>query len=171
MLPAARSHSAFLQAILAVLGDEVADTALQGVDLALARLEARIAGKTIPDRYRRALAQVHNLSERGHLALEAGNDPAGLNAALIAADLLRAIVPRYHAERAIQWATRAYSTAQDLVSGNEPTDQEKAALRQARGLLKEAKEAFRTREFRESVRLAKASASLSLGVLEGRSDG
>ena len=82
MLPAARSHSAFLQAILAVLGDEVADTALQGVDLALARLEARIAGKTIPDRYRRALAQVHNLSERGHLALEAGNECVVMNSEL-----------------------------------------------------------------------------------------
>lgn len=167
----ARSQALTLEAILSVLGDEIAARALAGVDLALERLETRLSGKAIPDRYRKALDRVALLSGRGHLALESGNPRGALQAALNAAELLRAIVPRYQAERSVFRANRAYSAAMDLVANNDPTREEKEALQKARSLLAEAKAAFRDRDYRTAILFARESASLSLGVLAGRSGG
>jgi hypothetical protein len=166
----ARSEALTLRAILLVLGEDVAAEALAGVDQALDRLQARFAGKNVPDRYMQALARVHELSTRGHEALEGGNPGAALRFALRAADGLRAIVPRYQAETAIRRADRAFRAAHDLVA-SDASDAERDALRKARALLANARDAFRARDFRLAILLARESAAFSLGVLEGRSSG
>jgi hypothetical protein len=166
----ARSEALTLQAVLSVLGEGVAEQALAGVDQAMARLEAGFAGKNVPDRYLQSLARVQELSGRGHDALEGGNPGAALRLALRAADGLRAIVPRYQAEVAIRRADRVFRAAYDLVA-TDASDTERDALRRARALLAEAGGAFRARDFRPAILLARESAALSLGVLEGRSSG
>jgi hypothetical protein len=166
----ARSEALTLQAILSVLGEDVATEALAGVDQALSRLETRLAGKNIPDRYLQALARIQEMSARGHDALDGGNPRAALRIALRAADGLRAIVPRYQAEVAIRRADRALRAAYDLVV-SDATEAERNALRKARALLAAGKEAFRDRDFRLAIILARESTALSLEVLEGRSGG
>ncbi len=165
----ARSEALTLQAIIVVLGPETPARALAGVDQALARLDARLAGQNPPERFLQALDQVRNLVARGRAAL--GENPrAALKAALAAADRLRALVPRYQAEKAIHRADRAFHAAYDLVVAD-PADAEVQALRRARRLLAAAKDAYRSRDFRVAVRLARESAELSLDVLAARSGG
>lgn len=166
----ARSEALALGAVIVVLGPDVPAQALGGVEQALARLDARLAGQNPPERFLQALDQVRNLAARGQAALEEGNPRGALKAALVAADRLRALVPRYQAQKAIHRADRAFQAAYDLVVAG-PTDAEVAALRKARRLLAAAKDAYRSRDFRAAVRLARESAELSLDVLAGRSGG
>jgi len=165
---ATRSHALTLEAIVTVLGEEVVVRALAGVDQALARLDARLAGKTLPDRFQNALNRANALSARGHQALEAGNARVALGAALAAAELVRAISPRYQATMAIRRATRALRAAYEAVKAD-PTQAETDTLRKARRYLGAARDAFEAKEFREAILFARESATLSLRVLAGRS--
>jgi HEPN domain-containing protein len=165
---AARSHALQLRAILSVLGTQVAVDAVAGVDGAMARLEAHLAGKTLTEGMTRRLNRARTVTAGAHEALAAGNHLRALNGALVAADLIRSFSPRYQARKAIERATRAFRAAYELVK-NDATDQEKAALRQARTHLDAAKGAFGEKKFRLAKRYANASAKLSLEVLQGRS--
>jgi hypothetical protein len=165
---AARSQALTLDAILSVLGEEVVDHALAGVDQALARLEARFAGKTLPDRFQNALNRAKALSEKGHEAREGGRLRVALSASFAAADLVRAISPRYQAFKAIRRASRAFDAAWNAVKAD-VTEGEAEALREARKFLAAAKEAYVARSYREAVLFARESATISLRVLEGRS--
>jgi HEPN domain-containing protein len=165
-----RSRGLTLSAILLVLGDQVADQALEGVDQALARLDAKLAGKELTERIRKTLDRAHALFERGDEALASGNLRRALNVALVAADQIRSLSPRYQANKAIERATRAFRAAHEAVKAN-PTEVESEALGKARGHLKEAREAFEARKFREAIRHASEAGKLSLGVLQGRNVG
>jgi hypothetical protein len=165
-----RSRGLTLSAILLVLGDQVADQALEGVDQALARLDAKLAGKDLTERTQKTLDRARALSRRSHEALATDNLRGGLNGALVAADQIRSLSPRYQANKAIERATRAFRAAHEAVKAD-PTEAESEALGKARGHLKMAREAFEARKFREAVRHASEAGKLSLGVLQGRSGG
>jgi hypothetical protein len=172
---AARVHNArrgalTLEAIISVLGAGVVDQALAGVDQGLARIEKALAGRTLPDRYRKGLDWAHALSARGHVALDAGQYRHALGAALSAADVLRALSVPYQAQKAIHRATRALSAAYEAVKAD-PTQAETNALRRARRFLRAAKEAFDAKNFQKAFRLATESGKLSLEVLRARSGG
>ena len=159
-----------LNAIIAVLGTEVVEEALTGVDQALSRLDQRFAGKTLPDRMQRTLNQAKTLAERGHAGVAAERYVGALSAALGSADLIRSLSPRYRARKAIERASLVYKAAREAVSVN-PTEDEKAALKKARRLLNGAKDAFKAKEYRKAWARARESARLSQKVLEGRSGG
>ncbi len=144
------------------------ERALAGVDEALNRLEARFDGKTLPNRFQQALNRANDLAERGHEAREAGRLRAALGTSLAAADLVRALSPRYQAFTAIQRASRAFDAAWNAVRAD-VTEAEAKELREARRYLGAAKEAYAARSFREAVMFARESAAISLKVLEGRS--
>jgi hypothetical protein len=163
----ARSRALTLDAVIAVLGTGVVEAALAGVDHALASLQARLAGQTLPDRMQRALQRAQGLADRGRQAMEGGQHRAALGAALASADLLRSLAPRYHAQKAIELAGRALRAAVDAVAGA-PTDSEATSLRNARRFLAAANDAFKERDFRKAVRYATESARLSREVLQGR---
>ena len=165
---ATRSQALTLDAIISVLGEKVVDHALAGVDQALARLEARFAGKTLPNRFQNGLNRAEALSEKGHEAREAGRLRVALSASFAAADLVRAISPRYQAFMAIRRASRAFDAAWNAVKAD-VTEGEAEALREARKYLGAAKEAYTARSYREAVLFARESATISLKVLEGRS--
>ena len=165
---AARSHALTLEAILTVLGTETADRAVAGVAQAMARLEAHLAGKTLPERITRRVNRARELVTGAQAALGAGNPRRALHGALLAADLIRSFSPRFQAERAIQRATRALRAAYELVK-DDATDEEKTALKQARRYLKAARGAFEEKKFLLAKRYANEAASRALEVLEGRS--
>jgi len=169
---AAKEHSArnrglTLQAILLVQGDQIATEALEGVDQALARLDANLVGRELTERIQKTLDQAHALSGRGHEALAAGNLRGALNVSLVASDQIRSLSPRYQAGKALERATRAFRAAHEAVKAD-PTAVESEALQKAKGHLNKAKEAFEARKFREAIRHATESSKLSLGVLQGR---
>jgi hypothetical protein len=163
----ARSRGLTLEAILVVLGKDVAEEALAGVDGALASLDARLAGATVPDRIQLALQRAHALADRGRLALEQGQHRAALGAALASADVIRSLAPRYQAEKGLDVAARALRAAVDAVAGS-PTDAEAASLRNARRFLASARDAFEAGQFQRAIRYATESARLSREVLQGR---
>lgn len=159
-----------LNGIIAVLGPEVADEALKRVDEALARLDNRFAGETLPDRIQRVLSQAKGQAERGHGALAVERYATALGAALASADLIRSLSPRFQARKAIDWATRAYKAAREAVA-IDPTEDEKTALRKAARFRNGAIDAFKDTEYRKAWTLARKSMALSQEVLKGRSDG
>jgi hypothetical protein len=163
----ARSHGLTLEAILVVLGQGVAEEALAGVDGALASLDARLAGATVPDRIQLALQRAHALADRGRAALEQGRHRAALGAALASADVIRSLAPRYQAQKAMDVAARALRAAVDAVAGS-PTDAEAASLRNARRFLAAARDAFEAGQFQRAIRYSTESAKLSREVLQGR---
>jgi hypothetical protein len=155
-----------LNAIVAVLGPDVAAEALTGVDEALSRLDDRFAGKTLPNRIQRTLNQARTLAERGHGALAADRYSGALGAALASADLIRSLSPRFQARKAIDRATRAFEAARQAV-GDSPTDDEKAALQKALRLRNGAIDAFKAKQYRNAWTYAQKSVALSLEVLKG----
>jgi tetratricopeptide (TPR) repeat protein len=163
----ARSRGLTLEAILVVLGKGVAAEALAGVEGALASLDARLAGATVPDRIQQALQRAHALADRGRLALEQGHHRAALGAALASADVIRSLAPRYQAEKGLDVAARALRAAVDAVAGS-PTDAEATSLRNARRFLAAGRGAFEAGQFERAIRYATESARLSREVLQGR---
>jgi hypothetical protein len=156
-----------LQGIIAVLGTSVAGEAMAGVNQAIARLEDRIEGKSVPDRVRRIMARAKELAARGQYALDEQHYAAALGAALAAADVIRSLSPRYQARKAIERANRAFNAARNAVAGSATPD-EITALRQAHRALNAAREAFKAKEYRKAWNYAHRSMGLSLGVLNGR---
>jgi len=159
-----------LNAIIAVLGPEVVDEALTGVDQALLLLDQRFAGKTLPDRMERVLNQAKTLAERGHAAVAAERYAGALSAALGSADLIRSLSSKYRARKAIERADLGFKAAKEAISVD-PTDGEKATLKKAMRLLNLAKDAFKAKEYQKAWARARESAALSQKVLEGRSGG
>ena len=166
----ARSKALTLDAIISVLGTGVVNRALLGVDQGLARIDERVAGRTLPDRYQNLLDRARALSARGHEALDAGQYRNALGAALSAADLIRSLSIRYQAQKAIQRATWALRAAYDAVDAD-ATQAEIDALRLARRYLGGAREAFEAKEFQKALRFARESGRISLEVLQARSGG
>lgn len=163
----ARSRTLTLGAVIAVLGEVVVEEALTGVDQALARLDERLAGQTLPDRLRLALQRARTLADRGRAALDAGRHRAALDAALASADVIRSLAPRYQARTAIFVATRALRAAVGAVAES-PTEAEATSLRNARRFLLAAHDAFEAGQFQRALRYAKESIRLSREVLQGR---
>jgi hypothetical protein len=159
-----------LKAIVLMLGPEVAEEGLKGVDSALNRLDERLAGKTLPERMQKALARARTLAERGWGAWNAGNPTGALGAALASADLIRSLSPRYQARRAIERATQALRAARAAVAGD-PTEAELTALKKARRYRNGAIKAFELKRWRKAWEYALKSASFSQEVLKGRSGG
>jgi len=159
-----------LHGIIAVLGTEVAGEALSGVDQALAQLDVRFAGKTLPDRMQKALERATTFANRGHEALDSERYAAALGAALASADHIRSLSPRFQARKAIDRATRAYQAARAAV-GDNPTEDEKTALKKASRFRNGAIDAFKNKAFRKAWTYAKRSIALSQEVLKGRSGG
>ena len=164
----ARSQALTLEAIISVLGTEVVDLAVLGVDQGLARIEEALAGKPLPDRFLKALDRVRSLSARAHEALDSGQPRNALASALAAADLLRALSVPFQARRALRWANKALGAALDAVKAD-PTQDEMEALRKARAYLRTAKDAFDAGKFQKALRLATESGRISLEVLWARS--
>ena len=165
-----RSRGLTLSAILRVLGEGVVPKALEGVDQALARLHANLAGRELTERIRKTLDRARALSAHSHQALDAGNLPGALAAALSSADQIRSLSPRYQAREAMERSTRALRAAHEAVEAD-PTGEETEALKKARRHLKRAREAFEAGRFRETIRHAYQAGELSRGVLEGRNPG
>ncbi len=159
-----------LKGIIAVLGPEVVAEALTGVDQALSRLDERLAGKTPPDRIQKVLTRAKGMAERGNGALAEESYAAALGAALVSADLIRSLSPRFQARKAIERATRSLGAAREAV-GDGPTDDEKTALQKARRLRNGAIDAFKGKEYRKAWTLARKSMAFSQEVLKGRSGG
>lgn len=167
---AARSQALTLEAILAVLGPDVAIQAAAGVRQALQRMDQRLSGKALPDRQQAALDRARKFSVRSQMTLANGQHRASLGFALAAADLIRGLSPRYQARKAIERSTRVYMAAVDAVKAD-TTPEEADTLKKARRLLAAAKTALDAREFGKAFRKAVASAELSLGVLRARAGG
>lgn len=159
-----------LAGIIAVLGPEVVDEALAGVDHALDRVQERFAGKVLPARMQTILAMAEARADAAHAARENDRLAAALGAALASADLIRSLSPRYQARKTIDRATRALNAARQAV-GTEPTDDEVTSLKKASRLRKAAVEAFKGKEYRKAWNYAQRSLSFSLEVLKGRSSG
>jgi hypothetical protein len=159
-----------LNAIIAVLGPGVSEEALNGVDQGLARLDGRIAGRTLPGRIQKIVNQARAQADRGHEALAAERYAGALGAALASADLIRSLAPRFQARESIERATRAFNAAREAVEAD-PTEDETAALNKARRLRNAATDAFEAKEYRRAWNLAHQSLALSQQVLQGRSGG
>ena len=159
-----------LKGIIVVLGPEVADEALAGVDQALGKLAERFAGKTLPDRMAKIYSRAQELAGRGHEAMAAGNPVGALGAALASADMIRSLSPRFQARKAIDRATKALKAAREAV-GDAPTDDEKTALRKALRFRDGAVEAFKAKAYGKAWNRALASMGFSHEVLKGRSGG
>jgi hypothetical protein len=159
-----------LQAIVAVLGPEVAVESLTGVRAALDRLQAHVGDRPVPDRVQKTINRAEALWTRGTSAMAGGNPVGALGAALASAELIRSLSPRYQARRAIERATRALGAAVRAV-GDGPTTEERTALQKARRFRNAAIDAFEGRKYRKAWTYARNSLELSLAVLKGRTSG
>jgi hypothetical protein len=172
---AARAHAArqrflTLAAILQVLGEPVAAQAVMGVDQALAGIEARFEGREVTERVQKILDRANALAQQSHENLDSGDALPALHFALLAADHLRSLSPRYLAAKAITHATRVLRAAHEAVKAD-PTQEETTALNKARRYLGGAREAFEAGEYGPALRRALESGKISLEVLLGRSGG
>lgn len=172
---AAREHAArqrflTLSVILRTLGEAVAVQAVTGVDQALAGIEARFEGRDVTDRVQKILDRAEALAGRSHENLDSGDAVQALHFALLAADHIRSLSPRYLAAMAIRQATRVLRAAREAVMAD-PTQEETTALNKARRYLEGAREAFEAGEYGVALRRALASGEASLEVLLGRIGG
>ncbi|MBT8397213.1 MAG: hypothetical protein HKO65_14130 [Gemmatimonadetes bacterium] len=157
-----------LKAIIVVLGPGVAVESLRGVRNALEQLHARIGDRPIPDRVRKTIHRARQTLQRGVAAMEAGDPVAALGAALVSAELIRSLSPRYRARRAIQHASRAFEAARKA-AGDAPDPTTVGALRNAHRFLGGAIEAFKGKKYREAYGLARNSLEISQEVLKALS--
>jgi hypothetical protein len=159
-----------LRGIIAVLGPEVVEEAMAGVDQAISRLEDRFAGKVLPDGMQRAYDRAKALAERGHEALAAENYPGALGAALASADLIRSLSVKYRARKAIERAGKWFQAAKAAVGGS-PTEDEVTALKKARRFRNAAVKAYKEKKYRKAWDFGLKSIALSKEVYKGRSGG
>ncbi len=157
-----------LEAIVAVLGPEVARYSLAGVHHALVGLSDRLP-ENIPDRMKKTLREAHGLFRRGKNAWDNERPVAALGAALASADLIRTLSPRFQARRAIDRANRALKAAREAVEGTELTSEEEAALKKAHRFRNGAIEAFKEKKYRKAWNYARESIDFSRWVLQQRS--
>jgi hypothetical protein len=157
-----------LEAIVAVLGPEVARYSLAGVHHALVGLADRLP-ENIPDRMKKILREAHGLFRRGKTAWENGRPVAALGAALASADLIRTLSPRFQARMAIDRANRALKAAREAVAGTDLTTEEETALKKAHRFRNGAVKAFKAKKYRKAWNYARESIGFSRWVLQQRS--
>jgi hypothetical protein len=163
-----QSYRHRIAGIVAALGSEAVGDAVAGSAAGLARLEAHLEGRVVPERVSAAVARIARAVAEAETAYAGDRLGPALHHALAAAEGIRHLSPRYVATRWIQRATQMLRSARQAV-GDAPTDDEATALRRAGRLLNVAKDAFDAGDMGGAVAAAMRSATLSWGVVEGRS--
>jgi len=165
---ARRSYRQKLAGIVAALDDDAVGAAVTGSVAGLTRIQDRLEGRDVPQRIMDAVTRIATRVAWAEEKLVAGEHAAALHQALAAADGIRHLSPRYVATKSIQRASQLLRAARQAV-GEEATDEEATAIRRAARLRNLAKDEFEAGHMGKAVNIAARSASLSWGVVEGRS--
>lgn len=165
---ARQSYRHTLAGVVTALGEDAVGTAVAGSTAGLARVQGHLEGRDVPERVMKAVARITQQVAAAEEKLAAGEPVAALHHALAAAEGIRHLSPRYVAGKWIQRATQVLRSARQAV-GDAPTEEEVTALRRALRLLNVAKDEFEAHSWLRAVDAARRSATLSWGVLQGRS--
>ena len=165
---ARQSYRHTLAGIVTALGDDAVAAAVVGSTAGLARVEGHLEGRDVPERVTKAVERIGTQVAAAEEKLAAGEPVASLYHALAAAEGIRHLSPRYVAGKWIQRATQVLRSARQAV-GDAPTEDEVTALRRSLRLLNVAKDEFEAHSWLRAVDAARRSATLSWGVVQGRS--
>lgn len=154
--------------VVAVLGDDIAESTVGSVENALARFRARIEGRWIPRLLMSRLEAASNILKEAREALDSGDPAAALALALRAAEGLRSLSPEafsVRAEAAIERADAALEGALLLIGdGTDPRAVE--AAERAALLLDRARRSFENGAFAAALELSLTSSQHSARAVQ-----